>query len=96
VKRHNDLPLSELLKQWSQKDKILPMLVQKKVQAGWEDWLGKLIAKNTDKIFVSNRKLYVHLKSGPLKYELTLGREQLLQLINEKIGENYFEEILIR
>ena len=72
------------------------MLVQKKVQACLEEWLGKLIAKNTDKIFVSNRKLYIHIKSGPVKYEMNLGREQLLQLINEKIGENYFEEILIR
>jgi len=72
------------------------MLVQKKIQAGWEEWLGKLIAKNTDKIHVSNHKLYVHIKSGPIKYEMNLGREQLLQLINQKIGENYLEEILIR
>jgi len=40
--------------------------------------------------------LYIHMKSGPIKYEMNLGREQLLQLINQKIGENYFEEILIR
>lgn len=72
------------------------MLVQKKVQAGWEEWLGKLIAKNTVKLFVSNHKLYVHVRSGPIKHELNLGREQLLNMINQKLGENYFEEVLIR
>lgn len=73
-----------------------PMLVQKKIQAEWENWLGKLIAKNTDKLYVSNHKLFVHIKSGPIKQELNLGRQQLLQLINEKLGQHYLEEILIR
>ena len=95
MKRHNDLPISEVLKQWSQTSKFKPNLIQQKLEAEWGNWLGKTVAKHTDKIVVRGQKLYIFIKSNTLKYEMNLGRERLLNLIHQKLGENYFEEIII-
>ena len=95
MKRHNDLPLAEVLKQWTQSTKVKPQLIQQKLESGWEEWLGKTIAKHTDKISVRGQKLYITIKSGTMKYEMNMGRERLLNLIHQRLGENYFEEIII-
>ncbi len=96
MKRHNDLPISEVLRQWKQNSKFKPMLIQQKLEADWENWFGKIIAKNTSKLYVRDHKLYIQVQSAPIKYEMHLGREKLMQVINEKIGENYFEEIVVQ
>ncbi len=95
MKRHNDQPISEILKTWKQTSKFKPMLIQQKIEAEWENWFGKIIDKNTEKLLVKENKLYIYLKSAPLKYELHLGRIKIMGIINEKLGENYFEEIII-
>lgn len=95
MKRHNDLPISEVLKQLSQQSKFKPNLIQQKLESEWENWLGKTVAKHTNKISVRGTKLYVNMNSSTMKYEMNLGRERLLQLIHQKLGENYFEEIVI-
>ena len=95
MKRHNDLPISEVLKQLSQQSKFKPNLIQQKLEAEWENWLGKTVAKHTNKISVRGPKLYINMDSGTMKHELNLGRERLLTLIHHKLGENYFEEIII-
>ncbi len=95
MKRHNDLPISQVLKQWSQSPKFKPRLIQEKIEAGWEDWFGKTISKNTEKLVVKNNILYVYIKSGPLKYEMNMGREQIRRILHERLGENYFEDIVI-
>ncbi|MEO5582148.1 MAG: DUF721 domain-containing protein [Saprospiraceae bacterium] len=94
MKRHNDLPISDILKQWTQTSKFKPNLIQQKVEAEWTNWMGKTVAKHTEKISVRGQKLYIQIKSSTLKYEMNLGRERLLNLIHQKLGENYFDEII--
>ncbi|MEP7320314.1 MAG: DUF721 domain-containing protein [Saprospiraceae bacterium] len=94
MKRHNDLPISEVLKQWTQTSKFKPSLIQQKLETEWVNWVGKTVAKHTEKISVRGQKLYIQIKSSTLKYEMNLGRERLLNLIHQKLGENYFDEII--
>ncbi len=95
MKRHNDQPISEVLRLWTNAHNRKPMFLQKKLEASWEVWFGKLIAKNTMKLSIRGTKLYVNVKSGPVKYEMNLNREKIMQTIHEQIHENYFDEIII-
>ncbi|MEP7267086.1 MAG: DUF721 domain-containing protein [Saprospiraceae bacterium] len=96
MKRQNDFPISTLLKQWSQSPKLKPNLIQQKLENQWEAWFGKLISKNTEKLTVKQNILYIQVKSGPVKYEMKLGRIAILNLIHEKLGENYFDQIIVQ
>lgn len=96
MKRQNDFPISTLLKQWVQSPKIKPNFIQEKLEVHWEEWFGKLIAKNTSKLAVRGNTLYVTIKSGPVKYEMQLSKEKVMNLIHEKLGENYFDQIIIQ
>lgn len=56
----------------------------------WENIAGKTIARYTTNIQLSNRVITIHTDVAPLKQELILGKEVLINKINE-----YFKETLV-
>jgi len=56
----------------------------------WERLMGAPIARRTDKIFISDRKLYVTINSAPLKQELNLSKSKILSLFMTE-----FEEVIV-
>ena len=62
----------------------------------WEEVVGKTIASYTQKIYIQNRILYLHMNSSVAKNELMLLRESLVKKINERAGENLIDKIVFR
>jgi hypothetical protein len=95
MKRHNDAPISELLKQWAQKPSVKSHLIQQKIEANWEAWFGKVIAKNTDRIQIRGNELILRISSGPVKFEIQSNREKMIHFIHQELGEHFFEKIIL-
>ena len=76
--------------QW--KSKIHEIRVRKE----WEQIAGKTIARYTRDVNLSGKTLTIYTDVAPLKHELTLGKTQLIQNINEYFGERVVEQITIR
>lgn len=62
----------------------------------WEAMMGRTVALRTDKIYVRNRILYVHVTSSVLKNELLMMRQEIVDKLNENAGERLIENIIIR
>lgn len=62
----------------------------------WERVMGKPIAKRTSKIYIRNKKLYVHISSAPLKHELNMSRDRILVLLTKEIGQPIVNEVIIK
>ena len=60
----------------------------------WERLMGEPIARRTDKIYVSNRKLYVKLKSASLKQELNMSKSKILSVFLKEFGEVIVEDVV--
>ena len=54
------------------------------------------VAKYTDKIYIFNQKLFIETSIGPLKNELGFQKVQIIQRVNEKMGENVISEVIIK
>jgi hypothetical protein len=54
------------------------------------------IAKYTDKIYIFNQKLFIQTSVGPLKNELGFQKIQIIERVNEKMGENTITEVIIK
>ena len=53
----------------------------------------------TCKIFrpgIFNQKLFIETSIGPLKNELGFQKVQIIQRVNEKMGENVISEVIIK
>lgn len=60
----------------------------------WERLMGAPIARRTDKLFISDRKLYVKLSSAALKQELNLSKSKILSLFMREFGEVIVDDVV--
>ena len=63
------------------------------IQDVWEDLLGKPIALRTTEIFIKKNILFLKIESAPLKNELWLAKDKLLERLNQKLGNTLLKEI---
>ncbi len=96
MKRHNDQPLKDVLREMVEAYRLKPKLHQTKVRSMWEDLMGPSISRYTRDLYLRRKKLYVNLNSAPLRQELSLGKEKIRKIFNEALGEDYIEEVIIR
>jgi predicted nucleic acid-binding Zn ribbon protein len=67
-----------------------------KLLGSWEKVMGKLIAKHTKDIYISKKKLFVKVDSAPLREELHYAREKMVKMLNDEIGSNVIDEIILQ
>ncbi len=72
-------------------DKFLNIHIKKL----WELILGETVAFYTKKIVLNKNKVYVSLSSSVLKNEISFLKKDIIIKLNEKIGKNLIEEIII-
>lgn len=63
--------------------------------AQWETLMGKPIANNTQKVWYKDRTLFVQMASPVWRNELSLGKTQLKELINKRLGRVVLSEVKI-
>jgi len=61
----------------------------------WGEIVGQLIAKHTASVSIKGKTLYVTFDQAPLKNEMFLQRETLMQKVNERMGAGFVEKIFI-
>ncbi len=96
MKRHNDQHLKDVLKEMVNKYRLKSKLNQTKIKSLWSELMGPSISKYTTGIKIRGKKLYVDINSSSLKQELSMGREKIKKIINEELGEEFIEEVVIR
>ncbi len=96
MKKHNDVTLKEALQGFLEKYRLKGKLHQTKLEIIWKKLMGPTISGYTSELKMRGKKLYISLSSAPLRQELTLGRQKLRNLLNEQLGEEYIEEVIIR
>tara|TARA_R110000850_G_scaffold277086_1_gene422405 strand:+ start:139835 stop:140131 length:297 start_codon:yes stop_codon:yes gene_type:complete len=96
-KRHGEeVSISDVLKEFVSTNKLEKGL--KKVQAAdaWNDLMGPAIKKYTTNIKLDGSKLYVELSSSVLREELSYGKQKIITLMNEALGEDIIKELVLR
>lgn len=62
----------------------------------WEQIMGATIAKYTESIQISNKTLFITTSVAPLRNELVYQKEKIIQRVNEALGEQVINEVVIR
>ena len=94
--KKNDQKINEILKEMMNSKKLKPKLQQEKVKSIWERIMGPSIVRYTSNIHLRQAKLYINIDSAPLKQELLYGKEKILKMMNEEMGEEIIEQVIIR
>jgi hypothetical protein len=62
----------------------------------WEDIVGQMIARNTSKLYIHEKKLFLYLNSAALKNELRFHKKMLMDRVNDFAGKEIVKELIIK
>lgn len=91
--------------EFSIKEAIQEFLKQSRIKGGiqalqiedvWEQIMGKTIARYTDKLQIIGDKLIITTTVAPLKHELIYQRDKIKQRVNEALGQNVVNEVIVQ
>lgn len=93
----NTQTLGEALREFFEGNRDLRgKILEIRVQRGWRELFGPMVAQYTRELFVKNEVLYVFLTSSVLRNELVLCRERMMKRLNEYAGSEVIKDIMIR
>lgn len=96
MKRHNDQSIKDVLAQIvNDNPKMVKGLTLQRISQIWKENLGTVINNYTENIQYNRGKLRVKLSSAPLRTELTMGKQKLINMLNEKLGEETIKELIL-
>lgn len=97
AKRNNDiLNLQDVLKDFVNENNLEKGLDKVQVRNAWAKLMGNGINNYTTAIELKNDILYVQLSSSTLREELSYGKQKIIELINEELGKEIVNKIVLR
>ncbi|MCD6566215.1 MAG: DUF721 domain-containing protein [Bacteroidales bacterium] len=96
MRKSNTQTIASVINDYLKEAQIEGKLKEVQVVNSWEELVGKTIARRTNRIYIKNGKLYLHMNSSIVKNELMMFRESIIERINTKAGEEIVKEIVIR
>lgn len=91
-----EFKLGDALKQFIQNSKLKNGIRAAQIEEVWLELMGNTISKYTDKIYIFDQKLFIETSVGPLKNELGFQKQQIIERVNEKMGEKIITDVIIK
>jgi Dna[CI] antecedent, DciA len=71
-------------------------LAEKRIINAWPNICGPMIAKYTTNIYISHKKLFLHIDNAVVREEIIFARESLIKKLNAEAGLELLNEIIVR
>jgi predicted nucleic acid-binding Zn ribbon protein len=92
----SEVHFGDAIKEFLERSKLNNGVKALKLTDTWEQLMGKTIARYTDKIELVNKTLFIHTNVAPLRQELMYQRDKIIERVNESLGPNTINEVVIR
>lgn len=91
-----DHSISDILKEFVDKNKLQTGLDKVNVRDVWNREMGPAIEKYTTGLKLQNETLYVQLSSSVLREELSYGKEKIVRMLNQELGRDLIKKLVLR
>ena len=88
-------PLGDLIREFIELHKGPEYLDEMKALNAWKDAVGPFIASHTIDLSIKNHRLFVRVDSDALRSELNYSKSLLINSLNEVVGKEVIEEIVL-
>ncbi len=96
AKRSNEFhSIEELMKNVIEENKLKKGLTQLSLEEAWAKLMGNGVVSYTQSVELSGKTLVVKLNSSVLREELSYGKEKIMNLLNEELGEPLISRVLL-
>ncbi len=96
AKRSNEFrSIEELMKNVIEENKLKKGLTQLSLEEAWAKLMGNGVVSYTQSVELSGKTLVVKLNSSVLREEISYGKEKIMNLLNEELGEPLISRVLL-
>lgn len=95
-KKSNEQTLGEAIRQLLKTYRLEGKINQARIIEAWDEVTGPMISKHTRDLYVKGSKLFVELDSPALKNELAYSKSQIVDKLNEAVGQEVIKDIVFR
>lgn len=88
--------VGDILRQYLKITQIENHTYEVEIAKVWQETLGEVITRETDRIHLWSGSLFVDLKSPALKNEILMRRTAIARALNEKLGSDVIKQVVIR
>lgn len=89
--------ISDVLKLFMEQNKKLSKgLTKNNIKDTWQKVMGPGVCSYTRSIQLTGNTVYVGLTSAIIREELSYGRQKIIKMLNEDLGENIIKDIVFR
>lgn len=93
---NNQSTIGEVLGEIIQSNKLQGGIDNVAVAEAWKKLMGNGVNNYTSGIMLKGNTLYVELTSSVLRQELHYGKDKIIQMINEELGREVLEHVVLR
>jgi predicted nucleic acid-binding Zn ribbon protein len=94
TRKNDSQPLKDAIDALLSVYKLQNQFDETSIEANWAEIMGKPIAARTTKVYAKNQKLYLQIDSAPLKKELVMAKQKMIELINKHAGKTVIQEVI--
>lgn len=96
AKRENEFSsIEDLMKVVIKENNLTKGMDQMNVKEVWANLMGQGVQSYTDKVQLQNKTLVVKLKSSVLREELSYGKEKIIKMLNEELGQELITKLML-
>ncbi|OIQ38256.1 MAG: RNA-binding protein [Bacteroidetes bacterium MedPE-SWsnd-G1] len=96
AKRENNYSsIEDLMKVVIKENNLTKGMNQMNVKDVWANLMGNGVVSYTESVQLQNKTLIVKLKSSVLREELSYGKEKIIKMLNDELGEELITKLML-
>ena len=96
AKRKNDsFSVKDLMDAFIKENNLSKGMQKIHIDEAWAKLMGQGVASYTTSVQLQNKTLIVSLSSSVLREELGYGKEKIIRMLNEELGEELINKLLL-
>jgi predicted nucleic acid-binding Zn ribbon protein len=95
-KRENDsFSVKDLMQNFIKENNLSKGMQKIKVEETWTKMLGPGVATHTTSVKLQNKTLVIQLNSSVLREELSYGKDKIIKMMNEELGDEIINKLML-
>lgn len=95
MRNQSENSLGDIIRQFTNENKLQDRLNQVSLQGLWEDLVGPMISKKTKDLRLAEGTLRVRLESATIRQELEFQKPVIIQKLNDGLGQPVIKELVL-
>ncbi len=96
AKRENDsLSVKDLMKTFINENNLKKGIQKLEIEEAWNQLMGPGVSSYTESVQLQNKTLIIRLSSSVLREELSYGKEKIITMLNEAMGEELITKLML-